>query len=141
MDIQRPSNARAKKIRRILYATVAVLLIVGVTFGLSRLRPAAPSVDRATVWTDEVKRGPMLREVHGLGTLVPEEIRWIPAQTDSRIDRILIHPGATVQPGSIILELTNPGLQRDLLDAQYQLKAAQANYENLKVQINSELLN
>ena len=82
MDIQRPSNARAKKIRRILYATVAVLLIAGVTFGLSRLKPAAPSVDRATVWTDDVKRGPMLREVRGLGTLVPEEIRWIPAQTE-----------------------------------------------------------
>ena len=81
MDIQRPSNARAKKIRRIIYGSVAFLLIGGVSYGLSRLRPAAPTVDRATIWTDEVKRGPMLREVHGLGTLVPEDIRWIPAQT------------------------------------------------------------
>jgi HlyD family secretion protein len=141
MDIQRPFNARAKKIRRILYVAVAVVSLAGVSYGVSRLRPAAPSVDRATVWTDEVKRGPMLREVHGLGTLVPEEIRWIPAQTDSRVDRILIHPGATVQPNSVILELTNPELQRDVLDAEYQLKAAQADYENLRVQVNSDLLN
>jgi HlyD family secretion protein len=83
----------------------------------------------------------MLRDVHGLGTLVPEDIRWIPAQTDSRVDRILIHPGAIVQPSSVILELTNPELQRDVLDAEYQLKATQADYENLKVQVNSELLN
>ena len=141
MDIQRPSNARAKKIRRILYATVAVLLIAGVTFGLSRLKPAAPSVDRATVWTDDVKRGPMLREVRGLGTLVPEEIRWIPAQTESRVDRIVVRPGAIVKPDTIILELSNPSLQRDALDAEYQLKGAEADYENLKVQVNSELLN
>ena len=141
MDIQRPFNAHAKKIRHIIYACVAVISVAGVTFGVTRLRPAAPSVDKATIWTDEVKRGPMLRDVHGLGTLVPEDIRWIPAQTDSRVDRILIHPGAIVQPSSVILELTNPELQRDVLDAEYQLKAAQADYENLKVQVNSELLN
>jgi HlyD family secretion protein len=141
MDIQRPSNARAKKIRRIAYLGVALVSAAGVTYGVSRLRPAAPSVDKATIWTDEVKRGPMLREVRGIGTLIPEDIRWIPAQTDSRIDRILIHPGATVQPGSVILELTNPELQREVLDAQYQLKATEADYENLKVQVNSELLN
>jgi HlyD family secretion protein len=141
MDIQRPSNARAKKIRRIAYLAVALVSAAGVTYGVSRLRPAAPSVDKATIWTDEVKRGPMLREVRGIGTLIPEDIRWIPAQTDSRIDRIVIHPGATVQPGSIILELTNPELQREVLDAQYQLKATEADYENLKVQVNSELLN
>jgi len=141
MDIQRPSNARAKKLRRILYAGIAIISLAGVTYGVSRLRPAAPAVDKATIWTDDVKRGPMIRDVRGIGTLVPEDIRWIPAQTDSRVDRILIHPGATVQPSSIILELSNPELQRDVLDAQYQLKAAQADYENLKVQLNSELLN
>ena len=141
MDIQRPSNAHAKKVRRIIYACIAVISVAGVSLGVTRLRPAAPSVDKATIWTDEVKRGPMLRDVHGLGTLVPEDIRWIPAQTDSRVDRILIHPGAIVQPSSVILELTNPELQRDVLDAEYQLKAAQADYENLKVQVNSELLN
>lgn len=141
MDIQRPSNARAKKIRRIAYGTVATILIAGLTFGLSRLRPAAPTVDRATIWPDEVKRGPMLREVRGLGTLVPEEIRWIPAQTDSRVDRIMIRPGAVVNPETIILELSDPQLQREVLDAEYQLKAAEADYANLKVQVNSELMN
>ena len=141
MDIQRPSNAREKKIRRIVLGTIVFVFVAGVTYGVSRLRPAAPSVDKATIWTDEVKRGPMVREMRGLGTLVPEDIRWIPAQTDSRVDRILIHPGAIVQPNTIILELTNPSLQRDELDALYQLKAAQADYENLKVQLSIELLN
>jgi HlyD family secretion protein len=141
MDIQRPSNARAKKIRRIVYATVAILLVGGVTYGLSRLRPAAPSVDRATIWPDEVKRGPMVREVRGLGTLVPEDIRWIPAQTDSRVDRWVLRPGAIVKPGSIIMELSDPTLQREALDAEFQLKGAEADYANLRVQVDSELMN
>ncbi len=141
MDIQRPSNARAKKIRRIVYATVAILLVGGVTYGLSRLRPAAPSVDRATIWPDEVKRGPMVREVRGLGTLIPEDIRWIPAQTDSRVDRWVLRPGAIVKPSSIIMELSDPTLQRDALDAEFQLKGAEAEYANLRVQVNSELMN
>src|SRR5205814_2629406 len=141
MDIPRPSNARAKMIRRTALVSVAVLLLGGVTLGLSKLRPAAPSVDRATVWTDEVKRGPMLREVHGLGTLVPEDIRWIAAQTDSHVDRVVLHPGAIVKPDSIILELSDLQLQRDALDAEYQLKGVQADYANLKVQVNSELMN
>src|SRR5882757_3929310 len=141
MDIPRPSNARAKMIRRTVLVSAAVLLLGGVTLGLSRLRPAAPTVDRATIWSDEVKRGPMLREVRGLGTLVPEEIRWIPAQTDSRVDRIMIRPGAVVKPESILLELSDPQLQRDALDAGYQLKATEADYANLKVQVNSELMN
>ena len=141
MDIQRPSNARAKKIRRIAYGTVAIILMAGVTYGLSRLRPAAPSVDRATIWPDEVKRGPMLREVRGLGTLVPEEIRWIPAQTDSRVERWVLRPGAIVKPDSIIMELSDPTLQREALDAEYQLKGAEADYANLKVQVDSDLMN
>ncbi len=141
MDIQRPSNARAKKIRRIIYAAAAFLLIGGVSYGLSRLRPAAPTVDRATIWPDEVKRGPMLREVRGLGTLVPEDIRWIPAQTNATVERIVLRPGATVHPNSVILELSDPQLQRDLLDAGYLLKGAEADYANLKVQVNSQLMN
>jgi len=141
MDIQRPSNARAKKIRRIAYATVALLLVGGVSYGLSKLRPAAPSVDRATIWPDEVKRGPMLREVRGLGTLVPEDIRWIPAQTDSRVERWVLRPGAIVKPSSIIMELSDPILQRDALDAEFLLKGAEADLANLRVQVNSELMN
>ena len=141
MDIQRPSNARAKRIRRIIYAAIALVSITGVTYGVTRLRPAAPAVDKAAIWTDEVKRGPMIRDVRGVGTLVPVDIRWIPAQTDSRVDLIVLHPGAIVKPDSIILELSDPILQRETLDAEYQLKAAQADLESLKVQINSELLN
>jgi HlyD family secretion protein len=141
MDIQRPDSARSKKMRRIVYASAAVLFTGVVTIGVSRLRPAAPLVDRATLWTDEVKRGSMVREVHGLGTLVPEDIRWIPAQTDSRVERIVLRPGADVKPDSVILELSNPTLQRDALDAEYQLKAAQADYQNLKAQLDSDLLN
>src|SRR5215467_9992330 len=138
MDIQRPDQSQSKRIKRIVYAAIAVLLTGGVTIGVSRLRPAAPTVDRATTWTDEVKRGAMLRDVHGLGTLVPEEIRWIPAQTDSRVDRKVLKAGAIVKADSIILELSDPQLQRDLLDAQYLLKGAEADYANLKVQVNSQ---
>src|SRR5438309_1850378 len=141
MDIQRPSNARAKKIRRIVYGTAALLLLGGVTYGLSKLRPAAPSVDRATIWPDEVKRGPMVVERRGLGTLVPEDIRWIAAQTDSRVDRWVLRPGAIVKPDSIIIELSDPTLQREALDAEYQLKGAEADFANLKVQVDSDLMN
>jgi len=141
MDIQRPSNARAKKIRRIVYGSVAFLLVGGVTYGLSRLRPAAPTVDRATIWPDEVKRGPMVREVRGLGTLVPEDIRWIAAQTNCRVDKWVLRPGAIVKPDSIIMELSDPTLQQTALDAEYQLRGAEADYANLKVQVNSELMN
>ena len=141
MDIQRTSNARAKKIKRIVYGTVALVLVGGVTYGLSKLRPAAPSVDRATIWPDEVKRGPMVREVRGLGTLVPEDIRWIPAQTDSRVERWVLRPGAIVKPDSIIMELSDPTLQREALDAEFQLKGAEAEYANLKVQVDSDLMN
>src|SRR5215475_4577273 len=110
MDIQRPDQSHSKRIKRIVYAAIAILLTGGVTIGVSRLRPAAPTVDRATVWTDEVKRGSMLRDVHGLGTLVPEDIRWIPAQTNARVEKIVMRPGvdAVVKPDSIILELSDP---------------------------------
>ena len=111
------------------------------TYGLSRLRPAAPSVDRATIWPDEVKRGPMVREVRGLGTLVPEDIRWIAAQTDSRVDRWVLRPGALVKANSIIMELSDPTLQREALDAEFQVKGAEADYANLRVQVDSELMN
>jgi len=140
MDIQKPSNARAKRIKRGIYAAVILLFVAGTSIAVSRLRPAGPTVDRAGIWTGEVKRGAMLRDVHGVGTLIPEDIRWIPAQTESRVDRIVLRPGALVKPDSIIIELSNPSLQRDALDAEYQLKAAEADYQNLKVQLNSELL-
>jgi HlyD family secretion protein len=140
MDIQRPSNARAKKIRRIAYGTIALILIGGVTYGLSKLKPAAPYVDPGTVWSDTVKRGPMLREVRGLGTLVPEDIRWVAAQTDAHVDKWVLRPPAIVKPDSIIMELSDPTVQRDSVDAQYQLKGAEADYQNMKVQVNSDLM-
>jgi len=140
MDIQRPSNARAKKIRRIAYGTIALILVGGVTYGLSKLKPAAPSVDAGTVWSDTVKRGPMLREVRGLGTLVPEDIRWVAAQTDAHVDKWVLRPPAIVKPDSIIMELSDPAVQRDAVDAEYQLKGAEADLANLRVQVNSDLM-
>src|ERR1700742_1647305 len=131
MDIQRPSNARAKKIRRIIYSLVAVLCLAGATVGLSRLRPAAPSVERATIWTDDVKRGPMLRQVRGLGTLVPEDIRWIAAAKDGRVEKIVVRPGAHIEPDTLIVELSSPDLQQAALDAELKAKGAEAELTTL----------
>ena len=140
MDIPRPSDARARRFRRVAYGTMSVLILGGTTLGISRLRPAPPTVDRATVYTDTVKRGEMLREVRGLGTLVPVDIRWIPAQTSARVDKIVLQSGAIVKPDSVILELSDPQLQRDVLDAEYAYKAATADLANLKVQLASNLM-
>src|SRR5262245_44467328 len=126
MDIQRPSNVRRKRIKRAAYGAVALSVVGGITLGLSRLRPAAPSVDRATVWIDTVKRGPMIRNVRGLGTLIPEDIRWIPATTQGRVEQILLRPGTTVMADSVILELSNPQLDQELQDADLKLEAAEA---------------
>src|SRR5467141_708802 len=142
MDIPRGKEvARKKLIKRIVIIVLVIAAIPLITYALSRLKPAAPEVELATLWPDTVKRGPMLREVRGLGTLVPEDIHWIPAQTAARVDKIVIRPGHLVQPDTVILEMSNPETQRDLLDAQYQLKAAEADYANLKVTIDSELMN
>src|SRR3954466_10797744 len=111
VDIARPSQARKKRIRRILIGGGALAVVVLITVGVSRLKPAAPSVDRGTVWIDTVKRGSMLRQVRGSGTLVPEEIRWIPATTQGRVENILLRPGANVKPDTVILELSNPDLE------------------------------
>ena len=121
MDIARPSNARQKKIRRTAYAGSAVLVVALVTIGLGRLRPAAPTVEASTLWPDTVKRGPMVRQVRGLGTLVPEDIRWIPATTQARVERIVLRPGSQVTPDSIILELSNPELEQEVLDVARKL--------------------
>src|SRR5919112_8742 len=102
MDVPRKGASRNRMIRRIIYATIVVIAVPLITWGLSQLKPAAPPVERGTVWVDTVKRGPMLRQVRGLGTLVPEEILWIPAQTNGRVDRIAVRPGAIVNPDTIL---------------------------------------
>src|ERR1700731_540612 len=140
MDIARPDAKKKKKVRRIVYIGVAVVLIPLVTYALSRLKPAAPSVDRATVWTDTVKRGPMLREVRGLGTLVPETIRLIPAATDGRVEQRYLLPGVPVKANTVILDLSNPELQQAALDAEYQLRGAEAALNNTKAQMENQLM-
>ncbi len=141
VDIARPSTVvRRKKIRQAIYGAGALLVIVLITVAVSQLKPAAPSVDRATVWIDSVKRGSMVRQVRGSGTLVPEEIRWIPATTQGRVERILLRPGATVQPQTVILELTNPELQQAVQEAQLGYQSAQAAFQNRKAELESQLL-
>jgi HlyD family secretion protein len=140
VDIARPEAKRQKQIRRYIYAAGGVLLVVLITGALSRLKPAAPSVDRATVWTDAVKRGPMLREVRGLGTLVPETIRLLPAATDGRVEQRYLLPGTLVKANTVILDLSNPELQQVALDAEYQLRGAEAELNNLKAQLQNQLM-
>jgi len=141
VDIQRPASvARNRRYRQLAIAAVAVLAVVVISVGLSRLKPAAPSVDKATVWLDTVKRGPMVRQVRGLGTLVPEEIRWVPAATDGRVERILVQPGTAVEADTVILELSNPTQTQAALEAEQQLKAALAQLTSLRVRIQNEVL-
>jgi len=141
VDIARSADVKKKKkIRRILYGTVGVLVIILISLGVSRLKPAAPSVDRATVWIDTVKKGPMLRQVRGSGTLVPEEIRWIPATTQGRVESILLRPGAQVRPNTVILELSNPDLENAVKEGQLAYQSAQAAYVNRKAELESALL-
>ena len=140
MDIARPDVARARRRRRLLYSAGGLAVLIAVTLGLTRLKPAAPTVDRAQVWLDTVKRGEMLRQVRGNGTLVPEEIHWIPATTPGRIERIRVLPGAEVKADTILLELSNPEVEQAAIDAEWQLKAAEAQYNKLKVQLESERL-
>jgi HlyD family secretion protein len=125
---------------RIAYGGGGLVAILFITLGLSRLKPAAPSVERGSVWIDTVRRGPMLRQVRGLGTLVPEEIRWIPAQSEGRVERILVKPGTPVKENTVVLELSNPQLDLEALDTSWQLKAAEAETVNLRVRLESQRL-
>lgn len=133
MDIIRKDAGKKRLIRRIVIGLVVAIAVAATTFGVSRLKPAAPGVDLSVVWRDTVKRGPMTREVRGLGTLVPEETMLIPATTEGRVQRIIIHPGTPVKAESVVMILTSPELETDLLNAEYALKAAEADYANLKV--------
>ncbi|HYY56335.1 MAG TPA: efflux RND transporter periplasmic adaptor subunit [Pyrinomonadaceae bacterium] len=139
MDIPRKNKKKlSKRVRQIILASLAIVAIALITFGVSRLKPAAPSVDRATVWIDTVKRGPMLRQVRGPGSLVPEEVRVIAAATEGRVERILVQPGTEVTAGTVLLELINPTLAQEAQDAVFALRAGEADYNNLKVRLESD---
>ena len=139
MDVPRGKEvARRKLIRRIIMIALVIAAIPLITWGLSRLKPAAPSVERATVWIDSVKRGPMVREVRGLGTLVVEEYIWIPAAFDSRVEKINFLPGAKVRANDVIMVLKNPEMELAAADLEWQIKQAEANYTNLKVQLETQ---
>ena len=142
MDIIREDISKQKRRRRILLAGSGVAAVLLITLGLSRLKPAAPTVDKGTVLIDVVKRGAMERQVRGPGSLVPEieGIRQVSAATDARIERLLIQPGTNVLPDTVILEMSNPELERDALVADWQLKAGQADLANTKVRLRKELL-
>jgi len=140
MDVPRPHIAKQKRKRRIMIIAGSVLALVLVTFALSRLKPAVPSVDRSTVWIDTVKRGPMVRQVRGLGTLVPEQISWIPANTEGRVEKIIIWPGTAVEPDSVILELSSPELEQAANDAESKAKAAEAELTSFRATLERERL-
>jgi HlyD family secretion protein len=140
MDVARPDIARRKKRRRLIYSTLAILALAGTTLGLSRLKPAAPSVERGSVWTDTVKRGQMLRQVRGNGTLVPEQIQFVQSETDGRVERILVQPGAQVTSDTILMELSNAELKQAVFDAEFQVKIGEAQLARLRVQLESDKL-
>jgi HlyD family secretion protein len=140
MDVARPDQTVRKRVRRVIYGGVGLTVAILITVGVARLQPAAPAVERATVWIDQVKRGPMVREVRGLGTLVSEDLRWIPASSSGRVERILLRPGTRVTAGTVILELSNPSLAQEAQDAALKLKAAEAGLASLRVQLDDDVL-
>src|SRR5712691_5214619 len=141
MDVPRPHVARQKRKRRLIIAGASALGLIVITVAVSRLKPAAPSVDRASVWIDTVKRGPMLRQVRGLGTLLAEDIRWIAASKEGRVEKIVVRPGAHVEPDTLLVELSSPDLQQAARDAELKEKAAEAELTTLRATLQRELLN
>jgi HlyD family secretion protein len=142
MDISRPDLKAKKRKRQVLTIAAGVLILAAVTFLVMRLKPAAPNVDRSAVWTDTVKQGPMVRQVRGLGTLVPREdaIRQIPAQTEATVVRIRTLPGSNVTPDTVLVELNDPQLSQEALDAELSLKSARADLSNIQVKVQSDLM-
>jgi len=141
MDIKRTPKSKIKKRARTTILIVIGLLAIGaVTFGLAKLKPAAPTLDRQTAVIGTVKRGQMLREVRGIGTLVPQLTRWVPAPADGRVERVLVQPGVEVGANTVIFELSNPQVEQQAIDAEFQLKAAQDDKENLRVKLESDSL-
>lgn len=140
MDIPRPENKRRKRMRQAAVAAGVVLTLAAVTIGLARLEPAAPSVARASVWVDTVRDGEMVRQVRGPGTLVPREIRWIAAQTEGRVERVIVRPGAAVEADTVLVEMSDPDLMRETEEARYELEAAAAELTELKLTLQAQQL-
>src|ERR1700693_5278580 len=143
MDIARPEFKAEKRKRQIAMSVLAVVVIAAATMAVYRLRPAAPTVERGTVWTDSVKRGSMLRQVRGVGSLVPaqESVLQIPAETEATVVRIRMLPGSLVKADSLLLEMSNPQVEQAAIDAQLQLKAAEAEYQSQRMTLESSLMN
>ncbi len=142
MDISRPDLKRRKRQRSIGIVTVALVAVAAIAFFVLRLKPAVPSVERSSIWTDTVKRGPLVRQVRGPGSLVPREdrIRLIPAETEATVVRIRVLPGAKVTSDTVLMDLVDPTLQQQMLDAQLQLKGAEADYQNTRAKLDSDLM-
>ena len=141
MDIKRPPKSKLKKkIRTAVMIVVGIAAIGGITYGLTKLKPAAPTLDSSTAVIETVKRGEMIRDVRGNGTLVPEITRWVPAPADGRVEKILLQAGVEVDPSTVIAELSNPQLEQQATDSEFQVKAAEADEENLKVRLESETM-
>ena len=140
MDIPRKNAKRHRRIRQGIYTAIGLTVVAALTMGVSRLKPAAPGVDRRTLWIDTVKRGSMLRQVRGVGSLLSEDILLVPARVSGRVIRILVEPGTMVEADTVILELTNPELQLELLNAESQLSSARAKLTAQKVSLADQLL-
>jgi len=141
MDIKRPPKSKIKKkIRNVVMIVIGIAAIGGITYGLTKLKPAAPTLERSTAVIETVKRGEMVRDVRGNGTLVPEITRWVPAPADGRVERILLKAGVEVDPSTVIAELSNPQLEQQAADTEFQVKAAEADQENLKVKLESDAM-
>jgi HlyD family secretion protein len=141
MDIVRTGVVEKRRRKQIIFGAIGVAVVILISILVSGLEPAAPSVERETMWIDKVERGPMLRQVRGHGTLVPEEIRWIPAATSGRVEEILVDPGARVEPNDVLVELSNPEVERSALDSVSALRRAEAELESLRVNLLSQELN
>ena len=137
------SVKKRKRQKQTAMIVVVVIAVLGATLGVSRLKPALQSVDGGTIWPDTVKRGSMLRQVRGLGSLVPipDDVRLIPAETDVRVERIIILPGTPVKADSVIMELSNPQVEQEALNSDLELRSAEADYHNVKAKIDSDLAN
>jgi len=140
VDIPRKDFARKRRIKRVIFSILGLAAVAAITYGLSRLEPAAPTVEMGTVFPDTVKRGPMLRSTRGLGTLVPESINFIPAKREGRVVNRLLLPGSEVQPETVLIELNSPQLEQEVFNVETQLKADKTDYEAIRVRLENERL-